>query len=52
MQLFLNLNTRTWYATYVQAGSPTGWSTPEKLDRLEALRLLELGYVFQYTMYE
>lgn len=47
MQLALNLKERQWYAQYVQCGSKTGWSGWEKLDRLEALRFIELGWNFE-----
>jgi uncharacterized protein YbdZ (MbtH family) len=44
MQIYVNLNTKQWYIAMVQAGSPTGWSEPSPVDRLEALNYIEQGW--------
>lgn len=47
MKFRLHLNTRTWEVCSPQAGSPSGWSAWGPLDRLEALRFIELGWQYE-----
>lgn len=51
MILYLNLNTKQWFVSYVQAGNSNGWSELELCDRLQALHLIELGYEITYTQH-
>ena len=49
MQIQLILSSKTWQARYPQAGSKTGWSEWGPMDRMEALRFVELGWSIQYV---
>lgn len=49
MRLYLNINTKQWFTSCVQSGSPSGWSNLQVCDRLQALHLIELGYEILYT---
>lgn len=45
MQLRFVLDVRRWYIRTPQCGSHDGWSAWEAIDRLQALRFLELGWM-------
>lgn len=45
MKFRLHLDTRTWEVCFPQAGRD--WSAWEPLDRLEALRFIELGWQYE-----
>jgi len=48
MKLALNMNECLWYLQTPVSGSKTGWSEWVLYPRLDALRLIELGWTFEY----
>ena len=47
MKLRYNVRKHQWEASFVQCGSPSGWSEWEKYDRLDALDRIERGLDFE-----
>ena len=47
MKLRYNVRKHQWEASFVQCGSPNGWSEWSEYDRLDALNRIERGFSFE-----